>query len=65
MPARPYPQRGVLPPWGTVRDIARRLPRLICPDYYPLLIVQAGSEEVGEKSLKAIKDDFGGTGAGS
>ena len=59
MPAQPYPQRGVLPPWARVRDIARRLPRLICPsDYSPLLIVQAGSEEVGKKSLKAIKDDF-------
>ena len=46
-------------PGARVRDIARRLPRLICPsDYYPLLIVQAGSEEVGKKSLKAIKDDF-------
>ena len=46
-------------PGARVKDVARRIPRLICPsDYYPLLIVQAGSEEVGEKSLKAIKDDF-------
>ena len=50
-------------PGARVRDIARRPPRLICPsDYCPLLIVQAGSEEVGEKSLKAIKDDFRGLG---
>ena len=34
-------------PGAPVRDIAGRLPSLICPsDYYPLLIVQAGSEEV-------------------
>ena len=50
-------------PWARVRDIAGRLPSLICPSvYYPLLIVQAGSEEVSKKSLKAIKDDFRGLG---
>lgn len=46
-----------------VRDIIRRLPSLVCPsDYYPLLIVQVGSNEVDERSLRAIKWDFRGLG---
>jgi len=45
------------------RDISRKLPGLIRPsDYYPLLIVQAGSDEVTEKSLRTIKKDFRGPG---
>ena len=49
----------MLPSWGWVRDILRKLPRLICPsDYYPLLIVQAGSDEDSEKSLRTIKRNF-------
>jgi len=36
---------------------------LICPsDYYPLLIVQAGSDEVADRSLRIIKNDFRGLG---
>lgn len=33
-----------------VRDITRKPPDLVCPsDYYYLLIVQAGSDEIDEK----------------
>ena len=50
-------------PGARVRDISRRLPGLIRPsDYYPLLIIQAGSDEVAERSLRAIKKDFRGLG---
>lgn len=46
-------------PGGQVRDIARKLPCLVCSsDYYHLLIVQAGSNEVAERSLRATKRDF-------
>jgi len=46
-------------PGARVRDISRKLPRLICPsDYYPLLIVQASSDEVADRSLRSIKNDF-------
>ena len=31
-------------------------------DYYPLLIVQAGSDEIAGRSLRAIKNDFRGLG---
>jgi len=42
-----------------VRDISRKHPGLIHPfDCYPLLIVQAGSLEVAERSLRIIKKDF-------
>ena len=47
-------------PGEWVRDISRKLLGLIHPsDYYLLLIVQAGSDEVTEKSLRTIKKDFG------
>ena len=50
-------------PGARVRDISRKLPGLIHPsDYYPLLIVQAGSDEVADRSLRAIKNDFRGLG---
>ena len=50
-------------PGARVRDISRKLPGLIHPsDYYPLLIVQAGSGEVADRSLRAIKNDFRGLG---
>jgi len=36
---------------------------VIClSDYFPLLIVQFGSDEVAERSLRAIKRDFMGLG---
>ena len=50
-------------PGARVRDISRKLPELIRPsDYYPLLIIQAGRDEIAEKSLRSIKKDFGGLG---
>ena len=48
-------------PGARVRDIARKLPNLVHPsDYYLLLIVQAGSDDIEERSLKTIKRDFRG-----
>lgn len=42
-----------------VRDISRKLLSMIHPsDYYPLLMVQAGSNEVVERSLRIVKKDF-------
>ncbi|XP_031408827.1 transcription factor SOX-5-like [Meleagris gallopavo] len=50
-------------PGEQVRDISRKLPGLIRPsDYYSLLIVQADSDKVAEKSLRTIKKDFRGLG---
>ena len=50
-------------PWARVRDISRKLPILIqTSDYYPLLIAQASSDEISEKSLRIIKKDFRGLG---
>lgn len=46
-------------PGAQVRDITRRLPRLVTSsDYYPLLIVQAGSDAIKKCSLRAIKREF-------
>jgi len=46
-------------PGAQVRDIARTLPGLVQPsDYYPLLVVQVGSDEVRDKSTQEIKSDF-------
>ena len=42
-----------------VRDDSRKLPSLTHPsDYYILLIVQAGNNEVAERSVRSIKRDF-------
>ncbi|KFV63962.1 hypothetical protein N307_13186, partial [Dryobates pubescens] len=42
-----------------VRDIARRIPKLIQPsDYCPLLVIQAGSEEIDKKGTRVIKKEF-------
>ena len=50
-------------PGARIRDISRKCPGLIHPsDYYPLLIVQAGSDEVTDRSLRTIKKDFRGLG---
>ena len=50
-------------PGAQVRDISRKFPGLICPsDYYPLLIIQAGRDEIAEKSLRSIKKHFRGLG---
>jgi len=50
-------------PGAQVRDIYRKLPSLIHPFYYyPLFTFQAGSNEVVDRSLWAIKMDFRGLG---
>lgn len=50
-------------PGTRVRDIARKLPRLVWPsDCYTLLIVQAGSDDIEERSLKAMKQGIRGLG---
>jgi len=50
-------------PGARVRHISRKLPGLTPPsDSSPLLIVQAGSDEVADRSLRAIKNDFRGLG---
>lgn len=46
-----------------VRDISRKhLSLILLSDYYPLLIVQANSNEVAEKSLRTSKKDVKGLG---
>ena len=50
-------------PGARVRDISRKLPGLIRPsDYYPLLIIKTGIDEIAEKSLRSIKKHFRGLG---
>ena len=52
-----------MPPWGLGKEYFRKLPSLIHPsDYYSLLIVQASSDEVTDRSLRTIKNDFRGLG---
>jgi len=42
-----------------VRDVAKKLPGLVWPsDYYPLLVMQVGGEEIAERSPKDIRRDF-------
>jgi len=58
---RPDPSHGEVCclPGARVRDITRKLPGLVRPsDYYPLLVVQVGSDEVRTKSVQEIKRDF-------
>ncbi|TRZ16813.1 hypothetical protein HGM15179_010322 [Zosterops borbonicus] len=46
-------------PGAWIKDITMRLPGLIQPtDCYPLLILQAGSDEIEKRSVKAIKREF-------
>ena len=46
-------------PGAQLKNITRNLPDLVHPsDYYPLLIVQAGSDAVAQRSLQTIKKDF-------
>ena len=48
-------------PGARVRDIKRKITSLVRPsDYYPLLVIQAGINEVVERSLKSLKKDFTG-----
>jgi len=46
-------------PGARVKDIARKLPRLVRPsDYYPLLLFHVGADKVAVNSPKAIKKEF-------
>lgn len=48
---------------GNETFVARKLPNLVhSSDYYALLIVQSGSDDTEERSLKTIKRDFTGLG---
>ena len=50
-------------PGARVTGISRKLPGPIRPsDYYPSLIVQAGSDAVTDRSLRTIEHGFGGLG---
>lgn len=50
-------------PGTHIRDITRKVPGLVCSsDYCPLLIVQVGSDEITQGSLRAIKKDVRGLG---
>jgi len=56
---RPQEQEVCCLPGTRVRDIARNLRGLVRPsDYYPLLVVQVGSDEVRDKSTWTTKRDF-------
>ena len=46
-------------PGPRVRDVAKKISGLVQPsDYYPLLVMQVGSDKIAERSPKAIKRDF-------
>ena len=50
-------------PGARVRDITRKIPKLVrSTDYFPLLIVQVGSDEIAQTSLRMMKRDFRGLG---
>ena len=50
-------------PGARVRDITRKLPNLVrSTDYFPLLIVQVGSDEIPQRSLRTMKRKFRGLG---
>jgi len=47
-------------PGAWVRGVARKLSDLVCPsDYYLLLVMQVGGDEIAERSPKAIKRALG------
>jgi len=46
-------------PGAWVRDVAKKVPGMVQPsDYYPLLVMQVGSDEITERSPKTVKRDF-------
>jgi len=46
-------------PGARVKDIARKIPRLVRPsDYYPLLLFHVGADEVAVSSPRVIKKKF-------
>lgn len=57
--ARSYLQECMLPFWGLAQDISRRLPALVQPSgCSPLLMGQAGSDALTERSLRAMQRLF-------
>ena len=55
----PYFREVCCLPGARVRDIKKKGTALVRPsDYYPLLVIQAGNDEVVERSLKSLKKDF-------
>jgi len=63
MQPRPEPSGGALPYWGLSQGHNKKLPKLVrYTDYFPLLIVQVGSDEIAQRSLQAMKRDFRGLG---
>jgi len=51
-------------PGAWVRDVARKLPGLVWPsDYYLLLVMQVGGDEIEERSPKGHQKGLQGTGA--
>jgi len=50
-------------PGAWVREVAKKLPGLVRPsDYYPLLVIQVGGDEIAEKS-QGHQKGLQGTGA--
>ena len=50
-------------PGARVRDRTRKIPKLVrSTDYFPLLVVQVGSDEIAQTSLRMMKRDFRGLG---
>jgi len=46
-------------PGARVKDVRKKLPSLVWPtDYYPLLLFQVGSDDLGRTSLRILKKDF-------
>ena len=44
-------------PGARIRDITRKLPKLVrSSDYFPLLTVQVGSDEIAQRSLQTVKN---------
>ena len=61
-PTRPVWRFAASLPGAHIRDIARKVLGLVCSsDYCPLLIVQVGSDEIAQGSLRAFKKDFRGS----
>ena len=55
----PYHREVCCLPGARVRDIKKKATALVQPsDYYPLLVIQAGNDELVERSLKSLKKDF-------
>jgi len=63
MQPRPEPSGGALPYWGLSQGHNKKLPKLVrYTDYFPLLLVQVGSDEIAQRSLQTMRRDFRGLG---